>query len=293
MIIWLASYPRSGNTLFRTICRHCFGLYSYADEPVDYESNFRSNPDLIGHVEYPESWEEFYSKAIASSEVFLVKTHNYPIDNQAFIYIVRDGRSSIQSYRKFHQSFNRIDKSLVSIILGNDHYGDWSTHYEKWNNRDVKHLLVRFEDLIDIKDDRLAQIADFIHYKGKIKKWENPVKKLQTYEPNFFNQKNRGFKPGKEWTRATDYIFNKQHHQLMADLQYNAFSSSLDQKPAPSPDIDFIIDELIILVKQLQNNNNELMGICKERKTLIDKLHDICEERLDIINKFHHSDEKI
>jgi len=287
MIVWLASYPRSGNTLLRTICRNCFHLYSYADEPVDYESEFRSNPDLIGHVECREPWEEFYRKAAASPDVFLVKTHKYPIDNQPFIYIVRDGRSSIQSYRKFHQSFNRIDKSLVSIILGNDHYGDWSSHYEKWNNREAKRLLIRFEDLIDINGERLAEIADFIHYKGKINEWLNPVQELQTYEPNFFNGKTRGFIPGKEWTPATDYLFNKLHHQLMIDLKYIALPPSLDLKSDQFPGIDLIIDELIILAKQLQNNNKELMGVCEERKALIDKLHGICEERLAIIRKYH------
>ncbi len=290
MIIWLASYPRSGNTLFRTICRHCFGLYSYADEPVDYESDFRSNPDLIGHVEYPESWEEFYPKATASPELFLVKTHKHPIDDQPVIYIVRDGRAAIQSYRKFHRSFNRIDKSLVSIILGNDHYGDWSTHYDQWNNRNVKPFLVRFEDIIEITDEQLADTADFIRYRGKINKWLNPVHELQTYEPNFFNEKNRWFKPGKEWTTSTDYLFNKLHHQLMADLEYNTPASSPDWESSPLPGIDLTVDELITQVKQLINTNNELMGICQERKVLIDKLQGICEERLDIINKFHKPD---
>ena len=290
MIVWLASYPRSGNTLLRTICRHCFHLYSYADEPVDYESEFRSNPDLIGHMECPEPWEEFYTKASASSAVFLVKTHNYPIDHQPFIYIVRDGRSSIQSYRKFHLSFNRMDKSLVSIILGNDHYGDWSTHFDKWNNRDVKRLLIRFEDLVDITGEKLSEIAGFIRYKGKINNWVNPVRELQTYEPNFFNEKNRGFIPGKEWDPATDYLFNKLHHRLMADLAYNEPSFPLDRKLHQIQDMDLMIDELILLVKGLQNNNRELMGVCNERKALIDKLHNICEERLAIIRKYHQPD---
>jgi len=267
-------------------------MYSYADEPVDYESEFRSNPELIGHVEYQEPFETFYPKATASSEVFLVKTHNYPIDAQPFIYIVRDGRSSVQSYRKFHRSFNQIDKSLVSIILGNDHYGDWSSHYDQWNNRDVKRLLLRFEDLIDITDEQLAEIAGFICYKKKINKWVNPVQELQSYEPHFFNEKNQGFKPSKEWTPAIDYIFNKLHHQLMADLQYQTPLSSLDLKPDPFSGVDLVIDELITLVKQLQRNNSELQDICKERKALIDKLHAVCEERLDIICKFHQPEAK-
>ena len=35
MIVWLASYPRSGNTLLRQVLKRCFGLDSYeAPGPV-------------------------------------------------------------------------------------------------------------------------------------------------------------------------------------------------------------------------------------------------------------------
>jgi len=36
-MIWLASYPRSGNTLLRVILKHCFGLSS---QSVYHDSEF-------------------------------------------------------------------------------------------------------------------------------------------------------------------------------------------------------------------------------------------------------------
>jgi len=34
MIIWLASYPRSGNTLLRTVIKSCMGIDSYSDQDI-------------------------------------------------------------------------------------------------------------------------------------------------------------------------------------------------------------------------------------------------------------------
>jgi hypothetical protein len=54
MIVWLASYPRSGNTLLRTILKRCLDLDSYADEPIHVESPVRSDNALVGHRELPD-----------------------------------------------------------------------------------------------------------------------------------------------------------------------------------------------------------------------------------------------
>ena len=74
MIIWLSSYPRSGNTLLRTIIKSCFDISSFSDEPVNYESEFRTNPELIGHCELEGEWSSFYPKAVSTEKIFLVKT---------------------------------------------------------------------------------------------------------------------------------------------------------------------------------------------------------------------------
>ena len=38
-VVWLASYPRSGNTFLRTILWHCFGLRSASVYPKDLGGN--------------------------------------------------------------------------------------------------------------------------------------------------------------------------------------------------------------------------------------------------------------
>ncbi len=286
MIVWLASYPRSGNTLLRTIFKHCLNLFSYADEPVYQKNSLRNNPELVGHIERTEPWETFYEKARSVSDIVLVKTHNLPRDNQPFIYIIRDGRSAVQSYRQFHLKYNKVDKSLVSIILGDDVYGDWATHYYQWNLRPVKKLLLRFEDIVNISRSQLEQLANFIDHKGDVKPWRNPIKDLRGIEPDFFNKGNTSFVPGDEWTSAVDYIFNKIYRMLMAELGYE---KNISADLSPNPITDNLIDELIELIQCLLHEKNELTQICKDRHQLILKLQGICDERLQLINQLHQS----
>ncbi len=52
MIVWLASYPRSGNTLLRTVLSECFGLRSTADEPEPIEAAHATG--MIGGLASPE-----------------------------------------------------------------------------------------------------------------------------------------------------------------------------------------------------------------------------------------------
>ena len=52
-IIWLASYPRSGNTLLRTVLWHCFGLRSASLYPEDLGGN-AALKSYIGHVDHSE-----------------------------------------------------------------------------------------------------------------------------------------------------------------------------------------------------------------------------------------------
>ena len=286
MIIWLASYPRSGNTLLRTILKHCLNQFSYADELVYQQNPLRNNPELVGHIERSEPWEIFYERACNSRDVVLVKTHNLPRDNQPFIYIVRDGRSAVQSYRQFHLKYNKVDKSLVRIILGDDVYADWATHYYQWNLRPVKKLSLRFEDIVNISKAQLEQLADFIGYKGEVKPWRNPIENLRGIEPDFFNKGNTHFVPGEEWTEAVGFLFNKLYQVLMAELGYG---KNLCPDPAVNPLTDAMINELIRLTQCLLNEKSELSHICNERNELIHKLQGICEERLQLINQLHQS----
>ena len=108
MIIWLASYPRSGNSLSQVFLKGSFGLQTYQAHP----------PLAVAHfAEYLDA--ESLSEAAAASQTYFVKTHDPPPDRAKAIYIVRDGRSAVISYFHFLQHFASEHKfSVEDVIMG-------------------------------------------------------------------------------------------------------------------------------------------------------------------------------
>ena len=47
-MIWIASYPRSGNTFLRTILWHCFGLKSASIYPQDLDMHLSPISKFLG-----------------------------------------------------------------------------------------------------------------------------------------------------------------------------------------------------------------------------------------------------
>lgn len=137
MIIWLASYPRSGNRYFRTLLRYYYGIggttiYPKTDNPV------------------PKSPEELHSM-MASAETFLVKTHELPQDDAPAIYLVRDGRDALISYTHFilrvehaSQDFETI---LQDVVTNPGYFGGWGNHVLAWTRRPYPTAVVKFEEL--------------------------------------------------------------------------------------------------------------------------------------------------
>ena len=122
MIVWLASYPRSGNTLLRTVFWQTMGLASYSDEPGEAALNTLTETALraTGKIILDRNWDVFYKEALSSEKVYLIKTHRLPRDNQPAIYIVRDGRNSYLSYSSFHRKTSPPPHpSLLDLLIGN------------------------------------------------------------------------------------------------------------------------------------------------------------------------------
>ncbi|HUQ27007.1 MAG TPA: sulfotransferase domain-containing protein [Usitatibacter sp.] len=279
MIVWLASYPRSGNTLLRTIIKRCFGLDSFADEPIHVESPIRSDSSLVGHRELPLAWPEFYAQASASRDPVLVKTHLPPRDDQPYVYVVRDGRSAVRSYKKYYEQYVPGHRpSLFQIIAGDDVYGDWSSHYAAWTGRpSVRGMVVRFEELSDVSPDQLAGLARFIGHAGPVAAWENPFADLASVEPGFFREGARRFAADEEWPLIVNQLFAYLHGPLLDELGY----PGLD---APAPDAHTA--QLFSWARGLAQRNRALATACDERLALIHRLSDEAEKRLEIINRF-------
>ena len=179
MIIWIASYPKSGNTWVRSIISSYFfsetGNFDFSllknislYPSPKYFKNKINNP---GEVSY--FWEESQKEIIQKQKEIFLKTHNalVAINNKNFtsektslgaIYIVRDPRNILSSlknhydFKDFHETleFMKNKKKYIwdvrrkNDFSGFQFLGSWSDHYKSWTqNKNFKTLLVKYEDL--------------------------------------------------------------------------------------------------------------------------------------------------
>ena len=179
MIIWLASYPKSGNTWVRLFLE---ALLFYKNEELNInKTNIRQFPlrkdfnDLNINI---DNVKEFATNCLISQEKInldnklkIFKTHNafwksgdHSFTNeentQGVIYIVRDPRNVITSLKN-HFSIKDYNEALKLIINENDYWikckkrefdlptvtSSWSNHFKSWKNEE-NYLLIKYEELL-------------------------------------------------------------------------------------------------------------------------------------------------
>jgi hypothetical protein len=154
-LVWLASYPRSGNTFVRTILWHCFGLRSASIYPNDLGGN-KALAEYVGHIEHNPNLD----RQLREYGVSLIKTHELPADNNPAIYVVRDGRAACVSLWKFYNGAIPLE----AVIEGQHMFGTWSKHvlaWDPWNRANT--LLLKYEQLVNDYPSVLKSISDFLH----------------------------------------------------------------------------------------------------------------------------------
>ncbi len=269
MIVWLASYPRSGNTLLRTILKQTMDRGSYSDEALSAALGLTAAENDFGHLPMDEPWEQFYKKASASADIHLVKTHLPPRDSQPVVYVVRDGRQALVSYYNYHRRFfPEHTGGLMNLVLGDDYYGGWTEHHAQWISGTRPTMLVRYEDLVDATPVLLQEIAHFIGHAGPVAPWTNPFEKLHQENPGFFRQGEVGWKGAPGWTPLVDGAFFQIHGELMRELKYADETSRGNALQALGPELVEFVDLARSLVRQKQ----DLAQVCKERLAVIDVL---------------------
>lgn len=240
MIVWLASYPRSGNTLLRTVLKQTMGLDSLPErtEWARYlAQGITQDPasNYYGEVPPEEPWESFYPRARDSSELHLIKTHEAPFDDAPAIYVVRDGRKASLSYYHFHRSYlAELERTLLQIVVGDDYYGDWTSHYHAWTNRGAGApiFIVRYEELHEATPDLTQKIASFMKLDIAPAGWANPFEKVQQINPHSFREGLKQWMNPPEWSDEINWAYSLFHSPLMEKLGY-----------PPAPGRQFLADE--------------------------------------------------
>ncbi len=247
MIVWLASYPKSGNTWIRIFLSTL--LYSPDKPKVDinktYIKQFPIKSDFNNLTNNLMDLDEFAKNCIPSQErinqdmkIKFFKTHNaywqnydknYFFTNEkntlGVIYIVRDPRNVITSVMDYFNKDNyketlefltddykvvggtKFEAGVPTILLS------WANHYNSWKNFKKNYLIIKYENLINKPQEEFLKITNYLTSIGSFKFNEKEV--LEIVEnckfENFSNQeKNQGFIDNS----ATNKNFKKKFFRL-------------------------------------------------------------------------------
>ena len=233
MFVWLASYPKSGNTLVRALLASYFfskdGIFNF-----EVIKNIKQFPhigifqnlgiDITNENEIVKSYIKAQASINQKERIQFLKTHSYlfNINDNPFtdlnntlgaVYIVRDPRNVVTSYAH-HNSISikeTADRMINSIHYGGNlesehvsdrtkvYLGSWRSNYNSWKSfkSPGKYLLIKYEDLVSKKEEKLLEILKFIHKLKNInfsvdkKKLKNVIESTE-----FENMKNLEKKEG-------------------------------------------------------------------------------------------------
>ena len=190
MIIWLASYPKSGNTFVRA-----FLSAYYFSESGEFDFSQISRIDQFPHEKYfkekvnsineaSKQWVPIQKEINKDRKIRFFKTHSFlgnyqgnqftsPETTLGAIYIVRDPRNVLSSLKN-HYSFDdnkalKMIKDKTRSLMSNNgshasltYISSWSENYLSWfNNNQFRRLFVKYEDLISNKYETFRDIIVF------------------------------------------------------------------------------------------------------------------------------------
>tara|TARA_B100001123_G_C15150035_1_gene963136 strand:+ start:286 stop:1104 length:819 start_codon:yes stop_codon:yes gene_type:complete len=202
MIIWIASYPKSGNTWIRSLISTY--LYSTDGEfnfdlllnipkfiqekyisPVVKMDDLKKDPLKIN-----EYWESAQIRINLDNKIKFFKTHNACVSYKnkwftnenntvGYIYVVRDPRSVACSLA--HHTKISIEES-VQDLLNNNQVGyngpyklaeiasSWKTNYLSWKKeKKFNGIIIKYENLIDDTEKEFRKILNFLNKFIKVK----------------------------------------------------------------------------------------------------------------------------
>jgi hypothetical protein len=152
VIVWVASFPRSGNTFLRIVLNRVYGVPTSVVYDVDGVAE-RLGPDLVGFTGRPAAIDVLRQSTV----VHFIKTHRQRDDDvdetDRAICLVRDGRDALVSWARLVSETDGgpFEDSLRTLINRRDKVGtgSWGRNVLSWLRPRAPHRAVlRYEELI-------------------------------------------------------------------------------------------------------------------------------------------------
>jgi hypothetical protein len=208
MIVWLASYPKSGNTWVRLFLSNLlssekdFSINNNNISQFPLRSHFKNITDNVNDQ------GEFAKHCVRAQEIInqdnklkFLKTHNafwnwgggdYTFTDKkntlGVIYIARDPRNVITSVLNYYhkESYNHaLEFMIENKVLGGDNseiglptiVGSWSNHYKSWKKFNKNYLIIKYENLLKDPLNEFFKITNYLENISNIKFEKNEITK--------------------------------------------------------------------------------------------------------------------
>lgn len=265
MLIYLSSYPRSGNTWVRHLLRHYFGYRSASVYPEPQGApNLEVRPDgsfelfsfyeltaipgsrlpmLVNNCGQVLS-EDLRRQLGASDERFFLKTHELPFERyvpgEYVVHLVREPGAVCWSYYNYLRKIESAGFSALTlgqVIEGKVPFGDWGTHTRAWlsagEQLGEQFLLHKYEDIArQPETDFVARLATFSGLRYYTPKQPlPPLEKWHEKDPNFY-RKDKVSRWKSNYSPAQLHQVLKRYGDTMQQLGYptDEYQTSLRQR---------------------------------------------------------------
>jgi len=199
-IIWISSYPKSGNTWMRYFIANYFFNNKRINNPnIIKKIKAFPNTEILRKIstkneliDNPYDISKYWIKSqelikIANGNFCFLKNHNalvniknHPFTNKTHslscIYIIRDPRDVVVSYAKYkNMNYDRAIKDICckellytlskkQVFPRVDILGSWKYHFLSWKNgmNKMPKIFVKYEDLINDSYGNFYKVIDFL-----------------------------------------------------------------------------------------------------------------------------------
>ena len=199
MIIWIASYPKSGNTWVRSMIGSLLytedGIFNFKNlenikqfPSIRYFNNLTSDYQSLNEIK--KNWIIAQDKINLDNKIKFLKTHNanctigsHSFTNRsntlATIYIVRDPRNIVTSLSNHYNFDLDYSKNFITSprTIGNKAtkdgklyensiltiLGAWNDHLLSWTKNNKNLLIIRYEDLINNIEFETIRLIKFLN----------------------------------------------------------------------------------------------------------------------------------